>query len=378
MESLNGKGKMIFGGLALAGFAGYFLLKDKYFKKPYPPELVVKVLKRLRSELFPVFWDLFKQALQITKNLQDRHVVISPRHLQDLEELLLNKNDNFDTVVQRIEQKVYSKFGISDPDLFRQNCELTYKDHPEIALLMTTMKEQKSRVVRLQAPLNFATVPDNVSKKNMIEIHKRLSIATAEKLVTVVEELLNQGEVVSMVNPVCQKLLDQYMIGFQEEKTLILAEYGIVDGDDSPFCVFVKLQEKFFAMADSNYFSKTQEIEKKIKTLSNRLLTQPISKNEIAAIRLQIKQQKKSLRKGMHQKEATEGGKSWKSKLGGKDKQAGVLSEVMEENYEEEADLDDHMQSPQNKPVEGEEQKGTSGSDDDDLKDQDTSAEHRI
>jgi hypothetical protein len=377
MESLNGKGRLIFGGLALAGFAGLYLWKDQYFKKPYPPELVIKVLKRLRSELFPVFWDLFKQALKITKSLQDTHRVVSSNHLRDLEEHLLKRNDNFETVVRRIEQKVYDKYGIRDAELFKENCQVTYKDHPEIVLLMNTMKEQKTRVLRLQSPLNFSPIPNHVSKENMIEIHKRISICTAERMVTVVEELLNQGEVVSMLNPACQKLLDEYMIGFQDEKILILAEYGILEGDDSPFCVFMKLQERFFAMADSNYYSKTQEIEKRLKTLTNRLLTQPISLKELGPIKLQIKQQKKSLRRVMHQKEASEREKAWKGKQKHRQQEVGVLSQVMEEINESATDLEDQALSKKNKPDPGEEHEVADGSEEEDLKDQDTSAEQR-
>lgn len=263
----NKKSKVI-GSVAFGvGLLIYLIAKQRRKSISYSPELVEKLLLKMKRNYFPICKKLEIYSKKILSNYQARYKTIPPLIYKNLKFSLLVENSHFKKMIIKFENQIYSELEVHDQDIFKQRVKELRSTNPRIDQLICAIKENIHIVCQGRALEAELDLPEHVNEAATLRIYQKCVGFTLTRLNEYMLQCRQKKGQVNMYDHdfsdelQCEVQLDQF-------KGKLLKEHNF-DFSEEFHELFV------FEMAIRRFKRQTPKFEEIIETidqLNNRLL----------------------------------------------------------------------------------------------------------
>lgn len=156
-------------------YVGYVLLKKKdIVGDQLPREVVVKVLKEIRRNFYPIFRNLMKATASIKQEFEaskrgQKMTASAFAHIQNM----LFESPQFRNSFKEAEEEIYARHGVEDSKKFEEFCKQLATTDPEVAELMRQIKQAFNLALQGKTPTCELEIPDTISQEAVFICQKK-------------------------------------------------------------------------------------------------------------------------------------------------------------------------------------------------------------
>lgn len=309
------KKALVYGGLIVTGASFGYVLWSKWRESRAPPmyskELVEQVLIHFRRDMYFPCHDIYTHVNKVRRKLEQKGKSLKASLFENIELELVDNSAQFQSVIKKIEEKIYKKLNVADAKGFKRCCKL-YENEPEIGSLLREIRENLDVSVKGVAPTNYALVPEHVTKDLTLAILRKVSEKFEREWLGIVERYLKEGKEACDTNPLfVDEITDVSNEGAKEP---IYKEYGISDFPDYPDMIFHKALDKYTKDGDPEFMKELSEIDVRRNLIFEAVMEGTVSIEGIRKLRegldvfSSLKEEENPEDEGDWQDEAEEGG----------------------------------------------------------------------
>ncbi|CAD8145505.1 unnamed protein product [Paramecium octaurelia] len=248
-------------------------------------EVIIKVLKELKKELFSVFQNFAAVAINIKQQSMGR------ARPEDIKMMLLEQ-PMFRGEIEQVEEMVYGQFRITKQQ-FEHYCQHIYRDDPTIKELQKQMKESFDRSFTGQSPDPKTDIPAFLTADTTFEILEKVMTESALKLNEKLLELQERGEQINFQSPKMMEIMQS--LKMDSSKKDILEQYGLNKFEDPGSKILQYATQVYSQQQNSSFNLKMKQLDMKYQQIMEQLIMQgPMSNEELKQRMEQVPQQESS------------------------------------------------------------------------------------
>ena len=279
MSTFISNHRLIVGGVAvgLLGIGGYYVYQSRNtkFDNPYPRDLVISVLKDFRRDFKRVNLLLFQQVSKIRQMMSMSGRQLPPGTSDELMSMLIDENADFKTQIKRIEEIIYTKHKIEDKKRFERSCQETYKDDPEISILLKKMSTSLEDIMEGHMPTNDVQVHPTMTPAVVIDLIEKTSRNYVKNVLDLAEKFLLSKEDVSKNN--LYFIRELTTVTPEDVKAKLIKEYGFEKLSDEPEEMLSKAIETYTKQSIPGFRQKMEEIEMRTRLVMQMIMNGGVS-----------------------------------------------------------------------------------------------------
>lgn len=228
--------------------------KKKSLNEIYTRELVIKVLKDLAKEFYPVYSHVAAEISRMVTSFQQQGIPMGPEIREEINLIIFEKSPWFTQEVEKIEEKVFTKNGITAKS-FRRCVENIYQSDPIVQNLRKEIETSMEKSLHGQKPL-LPTGPINekFTAEAVLNIIKQSAKGFIQKIIETCLRIKENGGSISINNP---DLLDTLNNSNTETLSLeLINKLGVSNEIDHP--------QKLYHHALNTYQTSNADFKEKV------------------------------------------------------------------------------------------------------------------